>query len=91
MGNGAGPCCYPSQCSLKELGVRQDEVYLSINRKNKASVTSLCSAEAIGVLFCRSSIDEVQAAAQCGFWDKEQVDLASSEPDCFQLLSRIIF
>lgn len=71
--------------------MRQDEVYLAIKRKNKASVTSFCSAEAIEVLFCRSPIDEVQAEAQClGFgtrnrltWTPLNLTVSSRSPELF--------
>lgn len=61
-----GPRCFPSQRSLTELMRRRVEVYLAFNGKNKASVTSLCCAEAVEMLFCSSpASDEVQAEAQC--------------------------
>lgn len=64
--DGIGPHCLPSQHSLTELMGRRAEVYLAFKRKNKASVTLLCCAETVEMLFCSSSVsDEVQAEAQC--------------------------
>lgn len=63
--DGIGPQCFPSQHSLTELMRRRAEVYLAFNRKNKSSVTLLCYAETVEMLFSSSPVsDEVQVEAQ---------------------------
>lgn len=63
------------KCSLTELLASGAEVHLTFNRKLEASVTWLCCAKTVRMLFCSSPASgEVQAEAQClGFGGRSKL------------------